>query len=78
METQLGHERFWTVSVEDRKSGFVGFRLHRERFGKTSVAADVLFWDASGGFTLETFDGEVPVEMIEAVIAEAKQKTKTA
>lgn len=76
METQFGHERFWTTLVEDRKDGFAGLRLHRERFGKTVVAAEVLFWDASGGFTAQTFDGDVPVEIVEALIAEAKQQIR--
>ncbi len=76
MERQFGHERYWTTYVEDRTDGFAGLRLHRERFGKTSVAAQVVFWDASGHFAVETFDGDVPVEIIEAVIAETKERVK--
>ncbi|MBC8112769.1 MAG: hypothetical protein H7062_00160 [Candidatus Saccharimonas sp.] len=76
METQFGHERFWTTFVEDHKDGFAGFRLHRERFGKTTVAAEVLVWDATGGFAVQTFNGDVPVEIIEALIAEARQQVR--
>ena len=74
MQQQFGHERYWTTYIEDRTDGFVGFRLHRERLGKTTLAAQVVFWDAAGHYAVETFDGDVPVEIIEAVIAEAKQK----
>ena len=76
METQFGHERFWTTYVEDHKDGFAGLRLHRERFGKTTVAAEVLYWDASGHFFVQTFNGEVAVEIIEALIAEARQRLR--
>jgi len=74
---QHGHERYWTTFVEDRKDGYLGFRLHRERFSRTSEAGQVTFWDASGGFVFETFDGDVPVEIVEAVIREARDRIKT-
>src|SRR5687767_5440059 len=73
METQFGHERYWTKVIEDRSAGSVGLRLHRERFGKTAVAAEVIFWDASGTYFVQTLDGDVPIEIIERVVAEAKQ-----
>lgn len=76
METQWGHERFWTTFVRDNKAGYAGLRLHRERFGKTSVAAEVLYWDASGNFAVETFDGDVPAEIIEALITETRQQVR--
>ena len=76
MEHQRGHERYWTTFVEDRADGFAGMRLHRERFGKSSIAAQVVFVDAAGEFTVETFDGEVPVEIIEEVIVESKARVK--
>ena len=76
METQFGHERYWTTYVEDRTDGFAGVRLHRERLGTTSVVAQVVFWDAAGHFAVQTFDGDVPVLIIEAVIAEAKESVR--
>jgi hypothetical protein len=76
MEVQFGHVRYWTTFVEDRIDGFAGVRLHREHSGKTIVTAEVIFWDATGGFTVQTFDGIVPVEIIEAIIAEAKQTVR--
>ena len=76
MERQVGHERYWTTYVEDRADGFAGMLLHRERFGNTCIAAQVVFWDAAGHFAVQTFDGDVPVEIIEVVIAEAKARIK--
>ena len=78
MEMQFGHERFWSVLFEDTVSGLVGYRLHRESFGKTDVAAEVIFWDATGGFTIQTFGRVLPVEVAQAAIAEAKKEIKTA
>ena len=76
MNIQHGHQRFWTTFVEDCKDGYAGFRLHRESFGKTSEAGQVTFWDASGGFVFETFNGDVPVEIVEAAIKEARERIK--
>ena len=77
MKMQFGHERYWTTYVENHDDGFAGCRLHRDVFGKTTVAAEVLFWDASGGFTVQTIEGVVPVEVIEATIAESKKTVRT-
>ena len=74
MDRQFADGRFWTVYVEDKTDGFAGLRLHRERLGKTTVAAEVIFWDAAGQYFVQTFNGDVPVEIIEAVIAEAKER----
>ncbi len=76
MERQFGHTRYWTIFMEDRKAGNAGFRLHGESFGKTYVAAEVIYWDACGQFYVETIEKDVPVEIIEMVIAEAKQQIK--
>jgi hypothetical protein len=73
---QHGQARYWTTFVEDHKQGYSGFQIHRESSGRTAVAGQVTFWDASGGFTFETFDGDVPVHIVETAIAEAKKGIK--
>jgi hypothetical protein len=75
MESQFGQDRFSTSLTEDRKDGLIGFRLCRQRGVEASVAAEIIFWDAAGGFTVQTF-GEVPLEMIESLIAEAKKNVR--
>jgi len=76
MDRQFADARYWTEYVANDTDGFAGLRLHRERRGKTKVAAEVIFWDAVGQYFVQTFNGDVPVEIIEAVIAEAKERVK--
>jgi hypothetical protein len=64
--------KFWTTTVLDRKDGFAGVRLQKEQDGVTQDAAEVIFWDAVGQYFLETKNGEVPLNIVEALIAEAK------
>jgi hypothetical protein len=74
MTIQVGADKFWTTFVEDGSAGFAGFRLHRERSGKSAEVGQVTFWDANGQFVFETCGTEVPVEVVEAAIAEARDK----
>ena len=41
---------------------------------KPNVSAEVIFWDAVGQYFVQTFDGDVPVEILEAVFAETKER----
>jgi hypothetical protein len=78
MEIHHGHMRFWTTYVESREDGYVGFQLHRDSFGKTAVVGQTTYWDATGGFVFATFDGQdVPVEVIEAAVSEARLQIRT-
>ena len=74
MDRQFGDVRYWSVYVTDSTDGFAGMRLHRERRGKPEVAAEVIFWDAAGQYFVQTFHGDVPVEILEVLIAEAKER----
>ena len=75
-----GRDRFWTAPVvDDCTAGCTTLRLHRESHENpedTAVAAEVIFWDAAGQYFLQTFNGDVPLDIIEALIAEAKEKIK--
>jgi len=75
MQRQFGHERYWSTSI-DHTDGYAGLQLHRERFGNTDIVAQVVFWDADGHFYVQTFGCDVPVEIIETVIAEAKEQVR--
>lgn len=70
-EAPFGHERFWTTWVVDRRLGCAGLRLHRDGSG-TSILAEVMFWDACGYFTVRTAGAGVPVEVLDALITEAR------
>jgi hypothetical protein len=56
----------------DNKQGFAGLELLRTCRGKRDCIARIVFWDASGQFSVETFQTDVPLEIIEELIAEAK------
>ena len=77
MEMQMGRDRYWTTYIEDMSGGFAGFRLHRENSDKIEVAAEVIFWDATGGFTIETFGRVLQIEVARALIAEAEEMIAT-
>jgi hypothetical protein len=53
----------------------VGIELFREREGIQVLAAHIICWDANGQCLLQTFE-EVPLNILEELIAEAKQKFK--
>lgn len=63
---------YWTERFQDLRDGFAGLRLHRRAFGRDSIAAEIVYWDATGGFTIQTIDGDVPVELIQALIEAAR------
>ena len=77
MNTQHAGTRFWTLFLEDAQAGFSGLRLLKEQAGQQSFAAEVIFWDAAGQFYVQTF-GEVPVTIMEALIAETRDAVRTA
>ncbi|REJ85834.1 MAG: hypothetical protein DWQ34_28320 [Planctomycetota bacterium] len=75
MERQFGDVYFETSYFEDQNEGCAGVRLHRTRAGaQPIVAAEVVFWDASGQFFVETFNTDVPLEILERLIAEARER----
>jgi hypothetical protein len=76
MNRKHGAATYTTRSVADRGSGSAGLELYRDVSGKTECAARLLFWDASGQFSLQTFS-EVPLDVVEQLIAETKETIKT-
>jgi hypothetical protein len=72
MNRPFGRLHFWTTSpVSNCCDGFTALRLHRDLDGTTALVAEVVFWDAVGQYFLQTFQTDVPVEIVEALIAEA-------
>jgi hypothetical protein len=78
MDREYGDARYTSRKVEDRVAGFVGFDLWRSHHGHDACVARVLFWDACGQFSAETLGTDVPLQVLEEVIAEAKASIKTA
>jgi hypothetical protein len=67
---------YTTLAVSDNKDGYSGLELYRTNKGKTDRVAKILFWDASGQFFFETFNTDVPLNIVEELITEAKTTIK--
>ena len=77
LDRQYGRHRFVTVPpVTDRAEGFTAIRLLETVNEQTTMCAEIIYWDANGQFSLTTFARQVPTEIIEELIAEAKEKIK--
>jgi hypothetical protein len=76
MDQSIGHMRYTSRKVEDKLDGYAGYELLRSRDGQAAVRiASVLYWDACPGFWIETFGTDVPLEILEELIAETKEQT---
>jgi hypothetical protein len=63
-----------TQLTSDNSDGWVALELQRAGV----LVARVVFWDAEGQFSLELSIGELPLAIVEELIAEAKSKIKVA
>ena len=75
MNRKHGAATYTTRAVTDREAGSAGLELYREANGKKECAARLLFWDASGQFGFQSFN-EIPLDVVEELITEAKQTIK--
>lgn len=66
-----------SCAVQDDHHGFIGLKLHKTSKGIRSLAASIIFWDATGQFVVQTFHSEIPLPILEELIAEAKTTVKT-
>lgn len=76
MDRDYSNAHYATVLVNDRKEGFAALELHRRIKGESKRVARVVFWDASGQFFIETFNFDIPLEIAEDLITEAKRMIK--
>ncbi len=76
MDKQHAESHFTTRFFEDRQGGCAGLELVRNSGGQTATVARVTFWDAQGQFALEMSVSELPVVIVEELIAEAKSTIK--
>jgi hypothetical protein len=77
MNREYGDARYRSSRVEDHYEGYVGLELIRFQHGKDNRVARVLFWDSSGQFSAETLGTDIPLAILEELIAEAKESIKT-
>jgi hypothetical protein len=79
MDCKHAGDRFVTARVDDNVGGSSAIELFRLRGSARHRVARVIYWDAVGQFYLDSMDPEidVPVVIIEALIAEARLEIKT-
>jgi hypothetical protein len=77
MKKSWGGAEYTTNLVSDNAAGWVALELHRRAQASSVVAARVVFWDAQGQFSLEVPVDEVPLVIVEELIAEAKSRIPT-
>jgi hypothetical protein len=73
MNISWAGKRYWTTRVQDNADGYVGVRLHEDTKGAEVAVAEVVYWDASGQFYVKTLNHEVPLQILESLVAEAKE-----
>jgi hypothetical protein len=69
--------RYTTFLEANDKLGFTALKLQRVQSLEIELAAEVVFWDASGQFVVKTFE-EVPLAVFEVLLAEAKKRIAAA
>jgi hypothetical protein len=77
MDRKFGDYHFTSSAIADNNQGFAGLELNRISGGTSDRIATVLYWDACGQFFVETFGADVPLQILEELIAEAKSSIRT-
>lgn len=72
MDRTWARVRYRTRLSEDRTEGWVALELLREFDARTDLAARVTYWDAEGRFAFSMHGGELPLEIIEELVTEAR------
>jgi hypothetical protein len=74
MERQCAPGYFSSTFVEDRRAGYGGLELYLTTKEKKKLVARIIYWDACGQFFFETLNTELPLFIVEELIAEARAK----
>ena len=78
MDRDYGNARYKSRFVSDNRQGFAGLELNCKCGSEQACVARLLYWDSCGRFYFETFSSQIPLEIVEELISEAKSKIKTA
>lgn len=76
MNRRYGEAQYASNLIKDDAQGFIGFELHQILNGERIRVAQVVYWDASGQFTVQTFGTDVAVEIVEELIVETKSSIR--
>lgn len=66
--------RYTTLMASDLQRDGMALELHRAVRGQDSTVAEIFYSDADHSWMLNTFDCDVPLELIEELIAQAKRR----
>lgn len=76
MNQRYGQIHFRSKPFNDTEKGCAGIELLIITEGSCESFGRVIFWDATGQLLLETSNTEVPLDILEELIAEAKAFVK--
>jgi hypothetical protein len=76
MKTMWKGAEYATRLASDNHAGWVALELHKVEKEHEVLAARVVFWDAEGQFSLQVRVDEVPLTIVEELIAEAKAQIR--
>ena len=77
MNTIWAEFHYTSSLTSDDEDGWTAVELMRHGGNRTERVARVVFWDTIGQFMLEMFADEIPVTVIEELIAEAKREIRS-
>ncbi len=72
MDRQYADARYTTVAISNNDDGYSGLELVCSSKSSVDRVANIIFWDASGQFFVQTFGTDLPLAVLEELIAEAK------
>ena len=72
MQRTFGRDTYVPTRHENHQEGRVAFDLHRHEGLSARRVVRLAFRDATGQFFVQTFDQEVPLVILEHLIAEAR------
>jgi len=73
MNKTWANVHYVTNVARDDQEGWIALELTRQVGAAAERIARVVFWDAEGKFSLEMSAKEIPLTIVEELIAEAKQ-----
>lgn len=74
MERTYRGVRYTSLVASDVQRDGIGLELHWHSGSQAQVVAEVFFSDETGAWTVNTFDCDIPLELLEELIVEAKSR----
>ncbi len=72
MKRTYRNATYTTATAQNSREGWSALELHRAVGGAGQVVARSVFWDAEGQFAFEMAVPELPLDIVEEFVAEAR------